>query len=79
MTCTVDGSNTGNGNGKQALRLRLVKGGKVLATSRTFLNGNHANTALTSAKALAPGAYTLRIAISSQAGVSGATQTVKLG
>jgi phospholipase C len=81
VTCTVDGkgTGTGTGNGKQALRLRLVKGGKVLATSRTFLNGSHASTVLSTAKALTPGAYTLRIAISSQAGVSGATQTVKLG
>jgi phospholipase C len=77
VTCTVDGKSTGNG--KQALRLRLAKGSKVLASSRTFLTGSHASTVLSTAKALTPGAYTLRIAISSQAGVSGATQTVKLG
>jgi phospholipase C len=77
VTCTIEGA--GKGTGKEAVRLRIVKGSKVLATSRTFLKGTHASTVLNTAKALTPGAYTLRIAISSQAGVSGANQTVKLG
>jgi hypothetical protein len=77
VTCTIESA--GRGTGKEAVRLRIVKGSKVLATSRTFLKGTHASTVLNTAKALTPGAYTLRIAISSQAGVSGANQTVKLG
>jgi phospholipase C len=78
VSCTLPDS--GSNQGREALRLRIARGGDVLASSSTLVHGTHASLTLSSGRTLPPGRYTLRIALDSrQAGVSGANQTVKLG
>jgi phospholipase C len=79
VSCTLPGG-SGSNQGTEALRLRIAKGGDVLASASTLVHGTHASLTLSSGRTLSPGRYTLRIALDSrQAGVSGADQTVKLG
>src|SRR4029077_14496807 len=77
VSCTLQG--WGSHGGREALRLRIAKGNDVLASSRTLVHGKRASVTLSSNRSLSPGSYTLRIALDSQAGVSGSNQMVKLG
>jgi phospholipase C len=76
VTCTVGGASS---RGASALRFRVVKGAHVLATARTAVHGSSARAVLRTAKPLSRGSYTLRVALTSRAGVIGSQQTVKLG
>jgi len=76
VTCTVSG---GSSRGPSALRFRVVKGAHVLATARTAVHGTSARAVLRAARPLSRGSYTLRVALTSRAGVVGSHQTVKLG
>jgi phospholipase C len=76
VRCTVS---DGGSKGQEALRLRIAKGSHVLGGSRALVHGGSASASLTTGKALASGSYTLRIALDSEAGVSGSNQMVKLG
>jgi phospholipase C len=78
VRCTVQGGG-GPYKGREALRLRIAKGNDVLASSSTLVRGAEASATLSSGRALPAGSYTLRIALDTQAGVSGTHQTVKLG
>jgi phospholipase C len=77
VSCTVHGG--GSHKGKEALRLRIAKGNDVLASSSAPVHGSRVSATLSNGKSLPPGSYTLRIALDSQAGVSGVNQMVKLG
>ena len=59
-----------------AVRLRLVKGSSVLATTRTTLKSGKVKATLKSRKALKKGKYTLRIAVTHKGGVIGISKTV---
>jgi phospholipase C len=78
VSCAVSTGDS-HGKGKEALRVRIVKGNDVLASSSTLVHGSEASVTLSSDRTLSPGSYTLRIALDGQGGVSGANQTVKLG
>ena len=75
ISCTAKGESSG----ATALRFRIVKGNKVLATAATRLSHGRAKVTLRAKKALKKGRYTLRISISHAGGVAGVTRTIKLG
>jgi phospholipase C len=75
ISCTAKGASSG----ATALRFRIVKGNKVLATAATRLSHGRAKVTLRAKKALKKGRYTLRISISHAGGVAGVTRTIKLG
>ena len=64
--------------GATALRFRIVKGSRVLATAATKLSHGRAKVTLRAKRAL-KGRFTLRISISHAGGVAGVTRTIKLG
>jgi phospholipase C len=64
--------------GATALRFRIVKGARVLATAATRLSHGRAKVTLKSRRPL-KGRFTLRIAISHAGGVAGVTRTIRLG
>jgi phospholipase C len=77
VTCTVRGA-SGRG-GALALRFRIVRGGRVLASARALLHGTQASTVMRTDRRLR-GSYTLRVALdSASGGVSGVRQAVSLG
>ena len=59
-----------------AVRLRLVKGSSMLATTRTTLKSGKVKATLKSRKALKKGKYTLRIAVTHKGGVIGISKSV---
>ena len=65
--------------GATALRFRIVRANKVLATAAAKLAHSRAKVTLRSKRALKKGRYTLRIAITHAGGVAGVTRTIKLG
>ena len=59
------------------MRLRLVKGTSILATTRTTLKSGRVKATLRAKHALAKGKrYTLRIAVTHKGGVLGLSRTV---
>ncbi len=63
-----------------ALRLRIVRGRDVLASSRTLLRGTRASAVLRTLRPLHRGRYTLRVALDGAGGgVTGVQQAVSLG
>jgi phospholipase C len=76
VSCTAKGADVSKG--ATALRFRIVKGNKVLATSRTTLAKGRAKVVLRSKKTL-KGRYTLRIAITRAGSVTGISRSIKLG
>jgi 5-hydroxyisourate hydrolase-like protein (transthyretin family) len=68
----------GRGAGTTALRFRVARGRKVLATARTLLHGR-AHATLRTRKRLKSGRYTLRVAIARAAGASSVSRTIRLG
>ena len=72
------GGGTGTATASRPCRLRLVKGGKVLATSRTFLHGSHASVTLSAQGAGAGGLHAAHRDLQPGWGER-CDQTVKLG
>jgi phospholipase C len=62
---------------RAAVRVRLVRGTKILATSRATVHNRRARLVI-SGKGLHHGRYTLRVTLSTPGGVSGGSQTLKL-
>jgi phospholipase C len=73
VACTATGTRA-----RTAIRLRIVKGRRILATGRTALTGDRAKITLRPKRKLKRGKYTLRIAISRPGGVIGLTQQIRL-
>ncbi len=74
ISCTATGREA-----KTAVRFRIAKGAKILATGRTTVsNKGRVKITLRPEKALKKGKYTLRIAISRPGGVIGLTQPIRL-
>jgi phospholipase C len=76
VTCAVRGAQI---KGRRALRLRIAKGGHVLASSRALLKGTQASAVLRPGSPLGRGTYTLRATLDSADGVSGVSRAVTLG
>jgi phospholipase C len=76
IACTAKGPDANAG--PTALRFRVLKAGKVLATASTRLSHRRAKVTLRSRRAVTKGRYTLRIAISHAGGVAGVTRTIRL-
>jgi len=74
ITCTVGKPPKGTA----ALRVRIERGTRVLSTGRSLLHGARAKVTLHTSKQL-KGGYTLRLAVTSAAGVSGYSRTLQLG
>jgi len=70
--------NHGKTHGRAAMRFRIVRGGKVVATARGTVRSGKAKAALRSKKALS-GRYTLRVSVADTAGVTAVSHTVNLG
>jgi phospholipase C len=64
-------------HGRTAVRFRLVRKGRVLATSRAFVHADRA-TATLRLHSTAKGRYTLRIALTSRAGLLGFIRSVSI-
>jgi phospholipase C len=62
---------------RAAVRIRLVRGSKILATSRALIRGRQARLVL-SPKQLRHGRYTLRVTLTSAGKVSGHSQALSL-
>jgi phospholipase C len=69
--------NHGKTHGRAAMRFRIVRNGKVLATARGVVRGGKAKASLRSKKALS-GRYTLRVSLADTAGVTAVSHTVNL-
>jgi phospholipase C len=75
VRCSVRGAS----GGSHALRMRVVRDGKVLASSRTLLHGTRASAVLRAGRPLR-GSYTLRIALDGASGaVTGVQQPLSIG
>jgi phospholipase C len=74
VTCAATGADARSKG--IAVRLRLVKGSSVLATTRTTLRNAKVKATLRSKRALRKGKYTLRIAVTHKGGVIGITKKV---
>ena len=77
ISCTAKGKDAKAS--RTALRFRIVKGAKVLATASTRLSHARAKVTLKSKRAIKKGRYTLRIAISRAGGVTGISRTHQAG
>ncbi len=76
VTCKVTGKDAKSGS--TALRFRIVRGSKVLATNRTLVKKGHAASVLKTNKTL-HGKYTLRISIAhTGSAVASAASTIRL-
>jgi phospholipase C len=75
VSCTASGKDASK---RTALRFRIVKGSKVLATARVTLSRKKAKVVLRPSKALKKGRYTLRITITQTGGVLALTRTIRL-
>lgn len=76
VSCTAGGADVARG--RTAIRFRLVRGSHVLATARTLLRDGQARAALRARRALAPGRYTLRIALVRADGVTGMHRSIRV-
>ncbi|HEY7830589.1 MAG TPA: alkaline phosphatase family protein [Solirubrobacteraceae bacterium] len=65
-------------HGRAAVRMRLVRRGRVLATARAFLHDSQATTILRLER-IPKGSYTLRIVLTSRAAVLGFVRSVRVG
>jgi phospholipase C len=74
ISCSAKGADAAHG--ATALRFRIVKRNKVLATGAAKLSHSRAKVTLRSKQALKQGRYTLRIAISHAGGVAGVSRTI---
>ncbi|MDO8210990.1 phospholipase C [Conexibacter sp. CPCC 206217] len=78
VSCKVTGKDAKTG--KTALRFRVVKNEKVLATARAVVKSGRASVTLRTKSKVRSGKYQLRIAIAHSGGAnSSLTRTVKLG
>jgi phospholipase C len=76
VTCVARGAGSAK---TTALRFRIVRGGKVLATAATRLRHARATVVLHARRALRKGTYVLRVTITQRGSVSATQSTVRLG